>query len=86
MNLGEWTKARLAGALFIIVGLMQLATEDYTLALVWGLLGLSMIMRAPGAEGGLSPGNFERSPRNYVALAAIALAIVLLILSFAGVL
>lgn len=86
MNLGAWDKSRLAGALFIIVGLMQLVTEDYVLALVWGLLGLSMILRAPGAEAGWSLRKFERNPRNYVALGAIALAIVLLILSFAGVL
>lgn len=86
MNLRAWTKTQLAGLLFIGVALMNLLTADYLLGLIWALLGISMIAYVPGRDGERSLRGFEPIPRNYVALGAVVLAIILLVIEFAGVL
>lgn len=84
MNLRAWTRTQIAGLLFIVVGLMNLLTSDYLLGLIWALLGISMIAYVPGREGERSLRRFEPSPRNYAAVGAVILAIVLLVIEFAG--
>jgi len=84
MNLRAWTRTQLAGLLFIVVGLMNLLTADYVLGLIWALLGISMIAYVPRREGERSLRSFEPSLRNYAAVAAVILAIVLLVIEFAG--
>lgn len=84
MNLRAWTRTQLAGLLFIVVGLMNLLTSDYVLGVIWGLLGISMIAYVPARDGERSSRSFEPSPRNYVAIGAVILAIALLVVEFAG--
>lgn len=86
MNLRAWTKSQIAGVLFIGVALMNLLTADILLGLVWALLGISMIAYVPGRDGERSLRSFEPTPRNYIALAATVLAIILLVIEFTGVL
>jgi len=85
MNLKSWSRAQIAGVLFIAVGLMNLLTADLLLGAVWALLGISMIAYVSQGTG-RGGRRFEPSPRNLVALAAVVIALALLALGFSGVL
>src|SRR5690606_31962416 len=85
MNLRDFTKAQIAGGLFLIVGLMQLITAGYVLALVWGLLGVSMLVRTPAPGGERSLGRVGRTPRGCVGTAGARLGCLRVAVSLAWV-